>query len=151
MSPRKNNVITIEAWPNPKRGKLYKGIVRKVDIDNKAKYVYLTIKNLAPTPLGQIHEKTFPLPARPGNKASRFLTACGIDTDTVGAKIGDDDITGVTIGMMFGTVAQDGSQEVDFEKIDDPEDPSRAQTSTPSGEQLSDSTLQSDAEHEREF
>ena len=63
-----------------------------------------------------------------------------------------DDITGAVIGLRFGTVAQDGSQQIDFERI---ENPSRVQTNTPGGEsvgeQLSDRVLQSEAEGEREF
>ena len=148
MSPRKNNMITIEAWPEPKRGRLYKGIVRKVDIDNKAKCVHVTIENLDPSQLGRIHDVNLPLPVRPGNKTSSFLAACGIDVNTVGAKVCLDDIIGATIGMMFGTVAQDGSQEVDFERI---EDLSKVKASTLGGAQLNDSALQSKAEHEKEF
>jgi hypothetical protein len=117
MSPRKNNLITIEPWPNPKQGKLYKGFVRKVE--KKAKCIQVSVENLDPTQLGRIHEKTLLLPAHPGNGLSRFLTACGMDTDTIGTTIGPDDIAGATIGMRFGPVAQDGSQEVDFERIED--------------------------------
>ena len=119
MSPRKKNVITIEAWPNPKKDKLYKGIVRKLDINKKAKRVRVTIENIDPTQLGRIHEKTLLLPAHPGDRTSRFLTACGIDADTIGKKIGPEDVAGVTVGMRFGAVAQDGSQEVSFERIKD--------------------------------
>ena len=119
MPPRKNNLITIEPWPNPKEGKLYKGVVRKVDVDNKAKHVHVTIENLDPTQLSRIHEKTLLLPAHPGNRLSRFLTACGMDADAIGTTIDSHDITGATVGMRFGPVAQDGSQEVDFERIED--------------------------------
>ena len=150
MSLRKNNVITIEGWPDPKKGKLYKGIVKEVDIDKK--YVLVTIENLDPTQLGRVHTESLPLPARPGNRASRFLTACGFDTNTVGTKICREDIVDTTIGMRFSAVAQDGSQQIDFERI---ESPSRVKTNTPSGEsvgeQHSDSALQSEAEGEREF
>jgi hypothetical protein len=59
MSPRKNNVLTVEGWSNPKKGKLYKGIVKKAD--KKAKCVHVTIENLDPTQLGRMQEiKTGP-------------------------------------------------------------------------------------------
>ena len=117
MSPRKNNLITIEPWPNLKMGKLYKGIVRKVK--KKAKCNQVTIENLDPTQLGRIHEETLLLRIHPGDRTSRFLTACGMDADTIGTTIDPHDITGATIGMRFGPIAQDGSQEVDFERIED--------------------------------
>ena len=117
MSPRKNNLITIEAWPNPKEGKLYKGIVRKVE--KKTECIQVTIENVDPTQFGRIHQESLPLPARPNNRLSRFLKACGVDTDIVGTKTRGEDIVGVAIGMRFGAVARDGSQEVDFERIED--------------------------------
>jgi hypothetical protein len=119
MSPRKNNVLIVKGWANPKKGKLYKGIVREAK--NKTQYVHVIIENLDPTQLGCIHEIDLPLPLRPSryHRTCSFLTACGIDVSTVGAKVCLDEIAGVTIGMRFGTVAQDGSQQVDFERIDD--------------------------------
>ena len=90
-----------------------------MDVDNKAKHVQVTIENLDPTQLGRIHEKTLLSPAHPGNRLSRFLTACGMDADAIGTTIDPNDITGATVGMRFGPVAQDGSQDVDFERIKD--------------------------------
>jgi len=74
--------------------------------------------------------------------------ACGIDASIEGTKICLDDIVETTIGVRLGAVAQDGSQQIDFERI---ENPSRIQASTPGGEQLSDSALRSEAECERDF
>jgi len=152
MSPRKNNTLTIVGWSDPKKGKLYKGKVEKADVDRKSKCLRVTIENLNPSQLGRIHEVSLPLPVRPGNRTYSFLTACGIDATTVGTKVCLDDITSAAIGMRFGTVAQDGSQQIDFERI---ESPSRVQTNTPSsesvGEQLSHSALQSEVEGERGF
>ena len=122
MSPRKNNTLTIVGWSDPKKGKLYKGKVEKVDVDRKSKCLRVTIENLNPSQLGRIHEVSLPLPVRPGNRTCSFLTACGIDARTVGAKVCLDDITGADIGMRFGTIAQDGSQQVDFERIEDSSD-----------------------------
>jgi len=129
MSPRKNNLITIEPWPNPRKGKLYKGIVRKVE--KKTECVQVTIENVDPTQLGRIHQESLPLPARPGNRLSRFLTACGMDADAIGTTIDPHDIAGATIGMRFGPAAEDGSQEVDFERI---EDSSQTHTGSPAEE-----------------
>ena len=119
MSPRKNNVLTVEGWPDPKLGKLYKGRVGRSEAKGKPKCLHVTIENLDPNQLGRIHYVSLPLPVRPGNQTSSFLTACGIDASTVGTKVCLDDIAGATIGMRFGTVAQDGSQQVDFERIED--------------------------------
>jgi len=119
MSPRKNNTLTIVGWSDPKKGKLYKGKIEKVDVDRKSKCLCVTIENLNPSQLGRIHEVSLPLPVRPGNRTYSFLTACGIDASTVGTKVCLDDITGAAIGMRFGAVAQDGSQQVDFEEIED--------------------------------
>ena len=120
MSPRKNNTLTIVGWSDPKEGKLYKGKVEKVDVDRKSKCLRVTIENLNPSQLGRIHELSLPLPVRPGNRTYSFLTACGIDASTVGTKVCLDDITGAAIGMRFGAVAQDGSQQVDFEGLENP-------------------------------
>ncbi|MHC4538658.1 MAG: hypothetical protein ACYTEK_22820 [Planctomycetota bacterium] len=117
MSPRKNNVITIEAWPDPKKGKLYRGIVREAI--KKTKHVQLTIENFDTTQLGRTHDVNLPLPVRPGNRTWSFFAACRIDVNTVGAKICLDDIVGITVGMRFNAVGEDGSQEVDFERIED--------------------------------
>ena len=152
MSPRKNNTLTIEGWSDPKKDKLYKGKVEKVDVDRKSKCLRVTIENLNPSQLGRIHEVSLPLPVRPGNRTCSFLTACGIDARTIGTKVCLDDITGAAIGMRFGAVAQDESQQVDFERI---EDPSRVQANTPGGESTAlepdGSTPESEAVDEREF
>ncbi len=146
MAPRKNNALTVEDWPDPKKGKLYKGIVKTANVDKKQKCIFVTIENLDPTQLGRIHEFSFDLPIRPGNRTSLFLIACGIDANAVGTKICLDDIVDTTVGMRFGTIAQDGSQEIDFERI---ENPSRAQANAPGddteGTQLSESMPKSEA------
>ena len=151
MSPRKNNVITVKGWPHPKKGKLYKGVVRKAV--KKVEYVHVTIENLDPTQLGRIHEMDLPLPVRPSryHRTCSFLLACGIDATIDGVSIDLNEIAGVTIGMRFGAVAQDGVQEAGFERI---ENPSPAQANTPGNdsvdEQLGYSAFQSE-EGEKEF
>jgi hypothetical protein len=119
MSPRKNNVLTVEGWPDPKPSKLYKGRVEKSETKGKPKCLHVTIENLDPSQLGRIHDVSLPLPVRPGNLTSSFLMACGIDVSTVGTKVCLDNITDAIIGMRFGMVGKDGAQQVDFEKIKD--------------------------------
>lgn len=120
MSPRKDNTLTIVGWSDPKKGKLYKGKVKKADVNRKSKCLRVTIENLNPSQLGRIHEVNLPLPVRPGNRTCSFLTACGIDACAVGTRISLEDITGVTVGMRFSAVAQEGSQQVDFEGLENP-------------------------------
>lgn len=135
MSPRKKSVITVKGWPNLRKSKLYKGIIRKAE--NKTQHVDIEVENLDPTQLGRIHEMHLPLPVRPSkyHRTCAFLMACGIDATIDRTSIDLNEIVGVTVGMRFGTVAQDGSQQIDLERI---EDPSRLQTDTshsePSGQ-----------------
>ena len=119
MAPRKNNVLTVINWLDTKEGKLYKGIVKKAV--NKTKYIHVSIENLHPTQMGRVHEMHLPLPIRPSkyHKTCSFLLACGIDATIDGVEICLDDIAGTSIGMKFGKVLSDGSQEVDFERIED--------------------------------
>ena len=133
MSPRKNNVLTVKAWPKPKKGKLYRGVVKKAVV--KAKCIHVIVENLDPAQLGRIHECTFDLPVRPGNRTSLFLTACGMDVDGVGTKICLDDIVDATVGMRFGAVAENGSQPIDFERI---EQPSPTKVNTPGNDTIRD-------------
>ena len=119
MSPRKKNMLTVEGWSDLKKGKLYKGKVKKVDVNKESKCLHVILENLDSTQLGRLHELSLPLSIRPGNRTCSFLTACGIDASAVGKRICLDDITGAIIGMKFGAVAQDESQQVDFERIED--------------------------------
>jgi hypothetical protein len=151
MSPRKNNIITVKAWPNPKKRKLYKGLVREaVKSPGKA---HVVIENLDPTQLGRIHEIDLPLPPRPSqyHKTCSFLMACGMDASSDGVSIDLNEIVGITVGMRFGDFAQDGSEQIDFERT---EDTSQVQTNAPKsesdGEQLTYPDSQGKAEGIRE-
>ena len=104
MSPRKNNVLIVKGWPNSKKGKLYKGIIRKAD--NDARHINVVIENLDPSQLGRTHE------------ICSFLLACGIDAGSDGASVEINDVIGVTIGLRFGDVMEDGSQQMEFENIE---------------------------------
>jgi len=119
MSPRKNNVITVKGWPDPKKGKLYKGVVTAAI--NKAKFVRVTIEDLDPSQLGRIHNIELPLPIRPSryHKTCAFLVACGIDSTIDRTSVDLHDVVGTTVGMRFGTASQDGSEQIDFERIGD--------------------------------
>jgi len=149
MAPRKKNVLIVKGWPNLKKGKLYKGIIREAD-DN-TKYVHVVIENLDPTQLSRIHEIDLPSPARPSryHRTYAFLMACGIDANNDSMEIDLNHIIDTTIGMRFRTAGQDGVQQIDFERI---EDTSQNQTSTPGSqsihEQLSENRPQNEAERD---
>lgn len=119
MSPRNKSVITVKGWPDPKKGKLYKGVVRTAI--NKTKFVRVTIENLDPSQLGRIHNIDLPLPIRPSryHETCAFLMACGIDATINGVSIDLNEVVGTTVGMRFGTASQDGSEQIDFERIGD--------------------------------
>ena len=119
MSPRKNNVITIESWPKLKPGGFYQGRVKKAHVEKVSNSLRVTIENLDPTQLGRIHEMDLPLPARPGNRVCLFLVACGINAAAAGTTICLDQIANAVVGMRFRGTAANGSEEFDFEKIPD--------------------------------
>lgn len=121
MSPRNKNIHTVQDWPDPKMGKLYKGIVKKVDTDKKDRCIRVAVENLDLTQLGRVHEISLPLPIRPSvyHKTCSFLLACGINASTHGTKIDLNELIGSIIGIRFGTIARDGSQQIDFEKFKD--------------------------------
>ncbi|MHC4538771.1 MAG: hypothetical protein ACYS74_03195 [Planctomycetota bacterium] len=147
MSPRKKNVHIVKNWPKPKKGKLYKGIIRKVDTNTTR--AHLVIENIDPTQLGRTHEIDLPLPIRPNryHKTCYFLMTCGIDATSNGISVDFDQIIGITVGMRFGAVAQDGSQQVDFVRIKDSPDTQPDAMFEESGEE--DNQSQSEpAEHE---
>jgi len=152
MSPRKKNLLIVKGWAKPKKGKLYKGIIREVEI--KAKHVHVVIENLDPTQLGRVHEIDLPLPIRPSryHRTCSFLMACGIDATSDGVSVDLSQIAGVTVGMRFGAVAQDGLQQIDFERI---EDSSGSQVKLPSSaavdEEPAYAPFQSETEGEREL
>lgn len=118
MSPRKNNILTVEGWPKLKKGKFYKGKVKKININRKSKSLNVTIENLDPTQLGRIHDIELPLPVRPRSKAYSFISACGIDAGTIGTKICLDDLSDAIICMRFSTNQEDGIQKIDFKRIE---------------------------------
>ena len=45
--------------------------------------------------------------------------ACGIDATSDGVSVDFNEIVGFTVGMRFGAVAQDGSRQIDFKRIND--------------------------------
>jgi hypothetical protein len=121
MSPRNRNILTVEDWPHLQIGKLYKGVVKKVDADKKAQCLQVSIENLNRIQLGRIHQISLPLPIRPSiyHQTCSFLLACGIDATSHGKNININDAIGAVIGIRFGTKEQNGSQQIDFEKNKD--------------------------------
>ncbi len=117
MSLQKKNTLTVEDWPRPKVGKRYKGLVKQIRADKKTKSLRVSIENLDPGMQGRLHQTDFPLPLRPGNRTSLFLTACGMEANTIGKQICIDDIVGAVFGMRFS--AADGSdKQIEFERIE---------------------------------
>lgn len=109
-------IRTVEAWPPLKIGKSYKGRVRQIKLNKKVKRLHVTIENIDSSMLGRMHEHDFHDRIYPGNSTSSFLSACGIDANTVGKQICLDDIVGIFIGMRFS--AADGSdKEIEFKRI----------------------------------
>lgn len=119
MSPRKHNMITVEAWSKMRTGRLYKGMIKKAHIEKASNCLHVTIENLDPAQLGRIHEMDLPLPVRPGNRTSLFLVACGIDAATAGTTICLDQVTDVIVGMRCRSPDASGSEDFDFEQIPD--------------------------------
>ncbi len=124
MSPRKNNVITIEAWPKLGTSQLYSTKVKGAHIAKKSNLLHVTLENLDPCQLGRMHEIDLPLPARLGNKTCVFFQACGLEADTTGKRICLDQVAGVAIGLRFRGVTKDDSEEFEFEKLPLAPDPS---------------------------
>ena len=116
---KKNRIVTVQAWAEPKTGKLYMGRVKRADI--RRRRLQATIENLDPMQEGRLHLLECGLPPRPGNEASRFLLACGAEADTVGTKICLDDIEGVVVGMRFYPDPRDKStMRIEFERLSKP-------------------------------
>jgi hypothetical protein len=120
MSPRKNNIITISAWPQWRVDRLYKGKVRSVNVEKGSGCLRVTIENLDPAQFSRICEIVLP-PAHPGNRTSTFLSACacGIEANTPGTTVRLDQVTGAAIAMRFRGTAANGAEEFDFERIID--------------------------------
>ena len=119
MSPRKNNLITVEAWPKLRPGRVYKGRVKDASIEKKSNVLHVVIENLNPRQFGRIHEIDLPLPVRPGNHTCSFLLACGIEATAVGATVCLDQIANTMVAMRFRGPGADGTDEFDFEKVSD--------------------------------
>jgi hypothetical protein len=117
MSPRKNNVITVEPWSKLRPGRLYRGRVKEARVVKKSNLLHVVIENLDPRQLGRSHQIDLPLPARPGNKVGVFLEACGFTADTAGKTICLDEVVGAMVGMRYRGAAANGAEEFDFEKI----------------------------------
>ena len=115
MSPRKKeNIVTVMAWPPLKTTTLYHGVIRSIAVDKKKRKLNATIENQ--DQVGRLHEISQDLPVQPGNATSLFLEACGCDAHAVGQKIDlDDEISGIHIGMRF---ADSNGSTIIFERLD---------------------------------
>ena len=149
MPTRKKNVIIVKGWKNLKKGKLYKGVIREAI--SKKQYAHVVIENLDPTQLSRIHEIDLPSQALPSryHRTCAFLMACGIDANNEGMEIDLNHIIGTTIGMRFGIVGQDGTQEIKFEKVEKPSP--KIPGSNTENEQFVGNSLQDEGRGGREF
>lgn len=117
MPPRKKNIVTTEAWPALKEGRLYGARVKSAAPDKAAGFLHVTIENLDPAQLGRIHELNLPLPLRPGNRVCAFLAACGVNATAVGTAVDLDRIVNIVVGMRFRGLGANDAEEFDFEPI----------------------------------
>ena len=121
MSPQKR-YLTVEEYPPVKEGEVYRVRVKNIAIDKKNKTLNVIVENLDPTQLGRRHQLSLPLPIRPGNTTSLFLTACGTDASHVGNKVCLDDVVGVVVGISFErTAGPEDCAPVGFEHIPKPD------------------------------
>lgn len=115
MSPRKKeNIVTVMAWPPLKTTTLYHGVIRSIQVDKKTRKLNATIENL--DQVERLHEISQDLPVQPGNTASLFLEACGRDTHAVGREIDLDQIVGIHVGMRF---ADSNGSIITFERLEE--------------------------------
>lgn len=121
--PRKNNVLTVQAWPKLTVGKLHRGRVKAVRVDktHASHCLHVIIENLddADQQRGRCHELDLTLPIRPGNRSCLFFLACGIEASAVGTNIRIDQTIDAVVGMRFRGLGADGSETFDFEPVSD--------------------------------
>jgi hypothetical protein len=138
MSPRKTNTITVEPWPKLRAGWLYKGEIKKAQIEKASNSLRIEVENLDPTQSGRIHEIDLPLPVRPGNRTCLFLVACGINATTAGTTVCLDQITTATVDMRFRGSDANGADNFDFEKVSGPPAAMSTSTDRPRGQREDD-------------
>lgn len=128
---KKKRTVTVQAWAARRPGKLYKGQVTAIDRDETR--LLADIDDLDPAQEGRRYHFECSLP-KPGNKASRFLLACGTEADTVGTKICLDDLVGVVLGMRFYPDPHNkDAMRVEFERLPKPQ--TSDSNSVPNGKQ----------------
>lgn len=113
MPNAKKLSIVVRPWPPFKPGKFYKGQIKEVQMYKRATVLHVNIRNLDPSMLDRLHSVELPLPPRPGNRASRFLSACGHLGQVVGTEIEVDNLISRVVAMRFMPVG-DG-YEIEFE------------------------------------
>ena len=80
MSPKNTNILTVQDWPDPKKGKLYKCIIKKVDTDKKSQCIHVAVENLNRIQLGRVHEISLPLPIRPSEYHKHALSSLHVES-----------------------------------------------------------------------
>jgi len=106
--------LTLEPWPDPKPGRLYRGRITEVSETKNA--ISVTLENLDKTMAGRLHHTELPASLHLGNKTNRFASAVGFDINTFGEQIDDlHDSVGCVVNMRFIPIG-DG-YEIEFEKV----------------------------------
>ena len=108
--------LTMEPWPDPKPGRLYRGRVTQVTA--KKESISVTVEHLDKTMAGRLDYAELPKCLHPGNKTHRFASAARLDAQTLGEQIDLRQAVGRTIGMRFLPVG-DG-YEIEFERLPEP-------------------------------
>ncbi|MEJ2700935.1 MAG: hypothetical protein P8Z79_00685 [Sedimentisphaerales bacterium] len=110
---KKKKILVAVKPPTLEAEKLYKGIIRSIDVDDESQSCDIGIENLDPIQAGRIHVVRLPAALFPGSKTARFLAAAGQDIHTVGKRI----VLGDIVGMRFSS--SDGSdKDIEFERIE---------------------------------
>ena len=100
MSPRKT-ILTVEDWPKPKNGKVYRCRIRECQLHRKAAVLQIILYHLDPEMEGKLQEVDFSLPIRPGNPLSHFIAACKLDVSQIGSQVCLDEIVGKFVGLRY--------------------------------------------------
>lgn len=101
MPSKRKTFITVEENPPRKEGKTYETQVKHISVDKKNKKLSVTLGDLDTSQQGRSYKiEDLPFP-RPGNKTSRFISACGVNANEIGIKICIDDLIGSHLGIIF--------------------------------------------------
>lgn len=116
---KKTRMATIEQWGPLRKHWLYQGRIRSVSVNGAPDHLRVEIVNLDPRELDRVHTVNLPLPAKPGNRTCALFVACGMDAK-VGASIDLDQLVNRIVGFRLCDHANDGLEQLDFERFPNP-------------------------------